>query len=79
MKVTLSIIYLFVSAVSAQFQFFDQFFGGHQQQQAPPEKQNVASDSTWYRQTWEGGEYLISSSHRKWASPGCLLCSGNSY
>lgn len=45
---------LFLSVVSAQFQFFEQFFQGGQQQ-AAPEKQNVPSDSNWYRQNWEGG------------------------
>ncbi|KIV92620.1 long chronological lifespan protein 2 [Exophiala mesophila] len=44
---------LFLSVASAQFQFFEQFFQGGQQQ-AAPEKQNVPSDSNWYRQNWEG-------------------------
>lgn len=48
-----------LSAVSAQFQFFDQFFGTGQQQ-AHHEKQNVASDSGWYQHTWESGEYYLS-------------------
>jgi len=50
----------------AQFQFFDNFFGGQQQQQQSQEKQNVASDSAWYRQTWESGRHLtilLSSQH----------------
>jgi hypothetical protein len=62
MRAALSIVVLLVGLASAQFQFFDQFFhGGHQQQQAPQEKQNVASDSNWYRQTWEGGEFSFFS------------------
>ncbi|KAK5089820.1 Long chronological lifespan protein 2 [Exophiala xenobiotica] len=46
---------LFVAAASAsaQFQFFDQFFGGQQQQGGQQEKQNVASDSTWFQQNWQ--------------------------
>jgi len=54
MKALISILILFAGLASAQFQFFDQFFhGGQQQQQAPQEKQNVPSDSNWYRQNWE--------------------------
>lgn len=41
----------------AQFQFFEQFFQGGQQQTSQ-EKQNVPSDSSWYRQNWEGGMFL---------------------
>jgi hypothetical protein len=53
----LASIGLLFSVASAQFGFFDQMFGqGHPQGQ--PEKQNVASDSTWYRQTWESGMHV---------------------
>lgn len=41
----------------AQFQFFDQMFGGgpgHHHEQQP---QNAASDSAWYKQNYEAGEY----------------------
>jgi hypothetical protein len=48
--------FLAVSA-SAQFQFFDQFFGGQQGQQQQQEKQNVASDSSWFQQNWQQGTY----------------------
>lgn len=44
---------LFILVVSAQFQFFDQFFGGQQQQQGQQEKQNVASDSSWFQGNWQ--------------------------
>lgn len=54
MIVSVSII-LFVTLASAQFGFFDQMFQGQGQPQGHPEKQNVASDSAWYRQTWESG------------------------
>ena len=40
-------------SVSAQFQFFEQFFGGEQQQQQ--QAQNVPSDSSWYRENYAKG------------------------
>ncbi|CRG87267.1 Phospholipid scramblase family protein C343,06c [Talaromyces islandicus] len=48
---------LLVSTAQAQFQFFEQMFGGgghgghHGEQEAP-------SDSSWYQRTWEGGDLL---------------------
>ncbi|KAH0841908.1 hypothetical protein FOPE_07123 [Fonsecaea pedrosoi] len=54
MKVLITVILYLAGLVSAQFQFFEQFFQGGQQNQAPQEKQNVASDSSWYRQNWNG-------------------------
>jgi hypothetical protein len=45
---------LLVAGSQAQFQFFDQMFGGQQRAQ-PQEKQNVASDSKWYRETYTNG------------------------
>ena len=50
---------LFAPLVSAQFQFFDQFFGGQQSGGQQQQGGNVASDSKWYQQTWEGGEFEI--------------------
>lgn len=47
---------LLAPTVFAQFQFFDQFFGQQGQQQGSQEKQNVASDSSWYKQNWEAGK-----------------------
>lgn len=53
----LSILFL-LPAVTAQFQFFGDFFGHQGQQQGQQqERQNVASDSNWYRQTWESGKH----------------------
>ena len=53
----LLVLLTFALSVSAQFQFFDQFFGNQQQQQhQSQEKQNVASDSNWYKQNWEQGK-----------------------
>jgi hypothetical protein len=51
--VLLSILSIHAATVTAQFQFFEQMFGGQQQQQQP---QNVASDSNWYRQNYEAGK-----------------------
>ncbi|KLJ11974.1 hypothetical protein EMPG_09615 [Blastomyces silverae] len=51
----------------AQFQFFEQMFGGGQQQQESREH-NVPSDSTWYQRTYDGArcsDYLC---------PGTLAC-----
>jgi hypothetical protein len=56
---------------TAQFQFFEQFFQGGQQPQGQPEKQNVPSDSSWYRQNWEGGQYIYLFDRGR--------CDGNSY
>lgn len=54
--------FLLLSGVAAQFQFFGDFFGQQGQQQGhQQERQNVASDSNWYRQTWENGKQLINS------------------
>jgi hypothetical protein len=54
--------FLLLPAVTAQFQFFGDFFGQQGQQQAhQQEKQNVGSDSSWYRQTWETGKHFKNS------------------
>jgi hypothetical protein len=45
---------LFLRTTSAQFGFFDQMFGGQQQQQHQ-EPQNVRSDASWYQAQYEGG------------------------
>jgi len=47
----------FATLGTAQFQFFEQMFQGQQQPQQHQEPQNVASDSTWYQQTYESGIY----------------------
>jgi hypothetical protein len=57
--------YLLLSAVTAQFQFFGDFFGQQGQQQGQQERQNVASDSNWYRQTWENGKHVKSFGARQ--------------
>ncbi|KAI9654662.1 MAG: Long chronological lifespan protein 2 [Bathelium mastoideum] len=40
-----------VAPALAQFQFFEQMFGGGSQQQQAP--QNVRSDSSWYQGNWK--------------------------
>jgi hypothetical protein len=52
----LSAMLLLVLPATAQFQFFEQMFGGNQHhQQAQP--QNMGSDSAWYQQQYEAGEW----------------------
>jgi hypothetical protein len=54
---------LLLPAVAAQFQFFGDFFSQQGQQQGhQQERQNVASDSNWYRQTWDSGKHFKTSS-----------------
>ena len=60
MKAVLGITLLLAGLASAQFQFFEQFFQGGQQQQASQEKQNAPSDSNWYRQNWAAGKLFFS-------------------
>ncbi|OQV00464.1 hypothetical protein CLAIMM_05954 isoform 2 [Cladophialophora immunda] len=54
MKALITLVLFLAGIASAQFQFFEQFFHGGQQNQAAQEKQNVPSDSNWYRQNWDG-------------------------
>lgn len=60
------ILLILPSLTTAQFQFFNNFFEGQQQQ--TQEKQNVASDSGWYQQVVENGTKDI-------RLPAHLLCS----
>jgi hypothetical protein len=52
---------LLAAAAQAQFQFFEQMFGGGQQQQQhhSHNQQNVASDSSWYQRTYDGGTFAV--------------------
>jgi len=43
----------FALTATAQFQFFEQMFGGQQQAQQQP--QNVRSDAEWYKSQYEAG------------------------
>jgi len=64
LRFALLLLGAFTTLGTAQFQFFEQMFQGQhqQQQQQHQEPQNVASDSTWYQQTYESGIYPLFSS-----------------
>lgn len=53
--VSLWAVLLLVATAQAQFQFFEQMFGGARQEHHQQEQQNVPSDSSWYQRHWEGG------------------------
>jgi hypothetical protein len=71
MRTFFGLLLVLAGLATAQFQFFEQFFQGGQQPQGQQEKQNVPSDSSWYRQNWEGGQYIRPFDR------GC--CDGNFY
>jgi len=48
-------LFTLLSLTFAQFQFFEQMFNGGGQQQQHHQPQNVASDASWYQQTYESG------------------------
>lgn len=48
---------LLVSTAQAQFQFFEQMFGGGGHGGHGGE-QEASSDSSWYQRTWEGGRFI---------------------
>jgi hypothetical protein len=56
---SLLLLLAFAFSASAQFQFFEQFFGNEQQQHQP---QNVPSDSSWYRENYAKGMLPFPSS-----------------
>ncbi|KAJ5463237.1 hypothetical protein N7475_008181 [Penicillium sp. IBT 31633x] len=59
---------LLVSVAQAQFNFFEQMFGGGEQQRQQQRSQNAPSDSGRYQQMWSGAQcdnYLC---------PGTLAC-----
>lgn len=54
--------FLLVSVAQAQFNFFEQMFGGNQQQaQHQQGAQNVPSDSARYQKMWQQCEKLEST------------------
>lgn len=55
----LLVIFSITLPVTAQFNFFEQMFGGQQQAQQAP--QNVGSDSAWYRQQYDAGRIPLPS------------------
>ncbi|MCJ1467889.1 Long chronological lifespan protein 2 [Pseudocyphellaria aurata] len=67
----LILLSLLTALSSAQFQFFEQMFSGGNQQQhhhQQQQQQNVASDSSWYRKTYE------SAYCSNYLCPGTLAC-----
>ncbi|ETN36507.1 uncharacterized protein HMPREF1541_08785 [Cyphellophora europaea CBS 101466] len=52
-RMLVGLILLFAGAVHAQFQFFDNFFSGHQGGQQAQQQGNSPSDSNWYQQNWD--------------------------
>jgi hypothetical protein len=46
---------MFAGAAHAQFQFFENMFGG--QQGGQQQQGNVASDSSWYKNNWDQGKH----------------------
>lgn len=58
-----SLLLVLLGTVSAQFNFFEQMFGGQggggQQQQ---QQQNAPSDSSYYRSQVDRGKFLLSTS-----------------
>ncbi|KAF2403062.1 hypothetical protein EJ06DRAFT_541830 [Trichodelitschia bisporula] len=65
LNVLLALLGLFVTS-SLQFEFFEQMFGGQRQQSQ--QRQNVASDSSWYRQNYEAAHCS------NYLCPGTLSC-----
>lgn len=50
-----SVTLLLVGAANAQFQFFENMFGGHQGGHQQQQQGNAPSDSNWYQQHWDQG------------------------
>ncbi|EER41239.1 conserved hypothetical protein [Histoplasma capsulatum var. duboisii H88] len=59
---------LLATGTQAQFQFFEQMFGGGQQQQHDSREQNVPSDSDWYQRTYDNARCS------NYLCPGTLAC-----
>lgn len=50
-------LFLLASVAQAQFQFFEQMFGGGGPRQQQP-AQDEPSDPSWYQKNWENGEFM---------------------
>ncbi|KAL1957046.1 hypothetical protein VTO42DRAFT_6423 [Malbranchea cinnamomea] len=60
---------ILATTARAQFQFFEQMFGGgRQQEQEQEDQQNVPSDSAWYQRTYDGAHCS------NYLCPGTLAC-----
>ena len=57
----LSLTVLLAGAANAQFQFFENMFGGQQGGPQQQQQGNAPSDSNWYQQNWDQGKSVASS------------------
>lgn len=48
---------LLAATARAQFNFFEQMFGGGGEPEHDHDQRNVPSDSTWYQKNFENGSY----------------------
>ena len=63
-------IFMLVAVAQAQFNFFDQMFGGNQQQQGHHQgAQDVSSDSSRYQNSWNQGKIILLVMRRLKGSP----------
>lgn len=53
-----ALLLLLASTVTAQFQFFEQMFGGQGGHHHQSQPQNMPSDASWYQQQYEAGKHL---------------------
>lgn len=56
-QVLLSVTLLLAGTANAQFQFFENMFGGHQGGHQQQQQANAPSDSSWYQQNWDQGTF----------------------
>ena len=68
-RMLVGLILLFAGAVHAQFQFFDNFFSGHQGGQQAQQQGNSPSDSNWYQQNWDQGQAPLTALEEPAANP----------
>ncbi|KAJ5831910.1 hypothetical protein N7474_000221 [Penicillium riverlandense] len=61
-------LFLLASVAHAQFNFFEQMFGGNQGQERQQQNQNAPSDSSRYQKAWDG------SKCSNYLCPGTLAC-----
>jgi hypothetical protein len=57
-KLPLGFMLVLATTAHAQFQFFENMFGGHPGGQQQQQQGNAPSDSNWYQQSWDQGMCL---------------------
>ncbi|KAJ5759846.1 Long chronological lifespan protein 2 [Penicillium odoratum] len=65
---TVCAVFMLVAVAQAQFNFFDQMFGGNQQQHHQQGPQDVPSDSSRYQNSW------LQAQCSNYLCPGTLAC-----